>query len=358
MTNIREVVAADYADWDCFVAQHPSGGVFQLSSMIRIYESVPSLLPIALAAYDDCGRIMGGVVGCIFTEKEGLLAPLARRAIIMGGALLSPTDPGVTLAALMCAFERASLRRPLYSEVWLLAERSAPDIWSALGYTWIPHLNFMIDLSAGRDVLWDGLSASRRKDIRRSERQGVLIDVASTWAEHREFHRLVCDNYRRLGLPAPSVTLFRGAYDILVPQGLACCYVARHKGRMVGGRMVLCYKDLVYDWYAGSASGLRGLYPDEALVWRVLRDHIEAGYRWFNFGGAGHPDVEYGPREFKRRFGGQLVNHGRLRKVHAPARTWLVENGFRYYQTLSALCGRKRARQVSDPMQAEEGDES
>ena len=34
--------------------------------------------------------------------------------------------------------------------------------------------------------------------------------------------------------------------------------------------------------------------------------------------GAGTPDVEYGVRDFKAEFGGEMVEHGRFRKIAKP----------------------------------------
>jgi lipid II:glycine glycyltransferase (peptidoglycan interpeptide bridge formation enzyme) len=52
----------------------------------------------------------------------------------------------------------------------------------------------------------------------------------------------------------------------------------------------------------------------------------ESGYRLLDFGGAGLPEEEYGPREFKRRFGGRLVNLGRYTIVHKPKMLKLIQN--------------------------------
>ena len=38
---------------------------------------------------------------------------------------------------------------------------------------------------------------------------------------------------------------------------------------------------------------------------------VEKGYRVYDFGGAGKPNEEYGVREFKAKFGGNLVCYGR-----------------------------------------------
>jgi hypothetical protein len=340
MIRVQSVIAEKFEEWDRFVAAHPDGSVFHLSAMIRLCERLPYLAPVALAASDDSGAIVGGILGVVSTEKPGVLSFLSTRAIIHGGPLLPSARRHETLRVLMEAFDLRANRDALFCEVWLTNEGTDDDIWFSLGYAWVPHLNFMIDLAKGEDELWRQLSASRRKSIRRSARMGVAVQTATTWEECEQLHHIIVQNYQRLGIPIYPLSFFREVFDVLVPRDLARCFLARQGEQILGGRIVLYYKDLVYDWYAGSIEDARGLYPDEALVWEILKQHTAAGYRWFDFGGAGHPSVEYGPREFKRRFGGELVNYGRLRKTYAPARVWLLKHGFRYYKVISALAAR------------------
>jgi lipid II:glycine glycyltransferase (peptidoglycan interpeptide bridge formation enzyme) len=99
-------------------------------------------------------------------------------------------------------------------------------------------------------------------------------------------------------------------------------------GNAVGTRITLNYKDMVYDWYAGSKAEVD--YVDEALVWHVLKENA-GKYKVFDFGGAGHPDKPYGVREFKRRFGGEMVNFGRYEKVHSKLKYGMVNVGFSLY---------------------------
>ena len=58
--------------------------------------------------------------------------------------------------------------------------------------------------------------------------------------------------------------------------------------------------------------------PTELLTWHVFAWSARNGYRLYDFGGAGKPDEEYGVRDFKAKFGGELVSYGRNVCVHAP----------------------------------------
>ena len=74
--------------------------------------------------------------------------------------------------------------------------------------------------------------------------------------------------------------------------------------------------------------------PDLPLVWHALELGNRSGYRLFDFGGAGRPDEAYGVRDFKAKFGGELVNYGRNVRVHAPLRMQLSRMGYQLVRSL------------------------
>ena len=69
-------------------------------------------------------------------------------------------------------------------------------------------------------------------------------------------------------------------------------------------------------------------------MWRVLEQGNLDGFKTYDFGGAGRPDEEYGLRDFKAKFGGQLVSYGRNIKVHSPNLLRLSEAGYGIYRSL------------------------
>jgi len=85
---------------------------------------------------------------------------------------------------------------------------------------------------------------------------------------------------------------------------------------MIGFRAVLCYKDLIYDWYAGSSDNNLDKYPNDFLPWKIMEWGHNNGYRIFDFGGAGKPGVPHGVRDYKLKFGGKLVEFGRFENIH------------------------------------------
>ena len=61
---------------------------------------------------------------------------------------------------------------------------------------------------------------------------------------------------------------------------------------------------------------------------------IETGCHTFDFGGAGKPGVSYGVKDYKLKFGGELVNFGRFRKIYKPGIYNLASRGFKFWQKI------------------------
>src|SRR5438876_1193842 len=131
-------------------------------------------------------------------------------------------------------------------------------------------------------------------------------------------HGLVQESYSRAGLPAPDLTLFEAAYDILGSCGGWLGLVVCEGKTPIAARAVLVSNGVLHDWYAGSSDRGRNLHADEWLVWEILKRGIAESRRMFDFGGAGGLEETYGPGEFKRRFGGHEVRPGRMIAVHRP----------------------------------------
>lgn len=67
----------------------------------------------------------------------------------------------------------------------------------------------------------------------------------------------------------------------------------------------------------------------------MLQWGIQHDLSVFDFGGAGHPDETYNVRDFKSRFHGRLVNHGRFIKVYSRPRYHLARAAYTLVRRLA-----------------------
>jgi serine/alanine adding enzyme len=111
-------------------------------------------------------------------------------------------------------------------------------------------------------------------------------------------------------------------------------FLAMSEGKIIGTMYVLCFKDVMYDWYAGSFKAYYNKYPNDLIPWEAFLWGKMNGYKYFDFGGAGKPDIPYGVRDYKLKFGGELVNYGRFEKIHKPFLMELGKLGLKTYKKL------------------------
>ena len=101
------------------------------------------------------------------------------------------------------------------------------------------------------------------------------------------------------------------------------------EGKPVAVSVELLYKDVIYGWYNGMDRAYSSYSPNELIMWHILRWGAENNYRLYDFGGAGKPDEDYGVRDFKAKFGGDLVNYGRNKYIASPSLYKFTEFGYK-----------------------------
>jgi hypothetical protein len=247
----------------------------------------------------------------------GPASPFASRSVWHAEPICNDDEEGVAgLAALIRRHDRWMKSRSLFSEVRPLGapgrEREALE---SCGYEYKDYLNYVVDLDRDVASLWQGVGKSCRQKIGRSERRGVVVEDATSHGGIDEMYRQVAVSYGRSRVPLADISLFRAALAQL-PAGVVQVRIARYEGHPVASGIALVFKRRVYAWYGGT-SRLQGVSPFDCLTWEELRWGCENGQRIYDFGGAGWPGEEYGPREFKAKFGGQLVRYGRYHKVYS-----------------------------------------
>jgi lipid II:glycine glycyltransferase (peptidoglycan interpeptide bridge formation enzyme) len=80
----------------------------------------------------------------------------------------------------------------------------------------------------------------------------------------------------------------------------------------IAGFVPLLFEGKITEYYTGSLREFSRFYANELAVWKLLEWGSNNNYSLFDFLGAGNPKKEYGVRDFKSRFGGEMVNYGRF----------------------------------------------
>jgi len=334
--SVKTTSSLDTKKWSDFVYNHPYGNIFQTPEMAEVYKRTRNYEPILLAVVDDTDEIIALLQAVVIKEKGGIFEAFSSRSIIQGGPLLPLfiENEGIkVLKILIEYYDEIAQKKALYTQIrnmWDTSEISG--ILSSMGYEYKEHLNFLIDLNRPEEEIWKNIHKSRRKGINRAAKKGVFIEELRDKSLIPIFYDIIKETYKNANIPLADISLFESAFELLVPKHMAKFYMAKYKDIYIGARAVLCYRGLIYDWYAGALSDYLSLYVNEALVWYILKEGANSEYHTFDFGGAGSPYKEYGVREFKRRFGGKMVNYGRYTKIYSPLKMKIARVGFGLYR--------------------------
>lgn len=334
MKNYLITTDIDEVKWDNFVDQHPLGNIFQTSSMYRVFKNTRGYAPYRFwCIHEKTQEVLGILQGVILSEKQGILGQLSSRAIIQGGPLLANKALPNVAKDLIGKFDQEIKTKAVWSEIRNLADNK-PITDSIKSYKLEDHLNFLINLTQSEEEMWTKVRPTRRKNIRSGQKQNRLI-IASNLSQVNLLYDLIDETYDRVKLPLTHKSLFLAAWKELSPKGMAKIFLAKSGQAYTGGRLILIYKNTLYDWYAGTKTDQIGKHPNDFLIWKILQWGRTNGYKTFDFGGAGKPNVPYGPRDFKRQFGGELVNFGWMIKIYSPWKYHLAHWGLSVYQWVS-----------------------
>ena len=325
MSEFR-ITTPEKGEWNDFV-KACNGSIFQLYEMKEVYDRTKNYRSLLLAVKGS-NEIKAGMLAELRDEKPGFLG-FATRAVVEGGPLYSEKE---ALKALIREYDKLVKGKAVFSQFFNLHEMSdANHALAEEGYSFEDELNYLISLEKSEGELFSGIHKSRRKNIKKAE--GKVNIVKMEKEQLPVFYNLVKATLDRARVPVADISLYESAFEILKPKGMAHFYLAEYDREFIGARAVLDCNGVIYDWAAGASEKHLDLFPNDILVWHILKSN--AGKRkYFDFQGAGKPGSNYGPGEFKRRFGGKEVNYGRFKKIISPVKNKVTMAGFKIYQKI------------------------
>jgi serine/alanine adding enzyme len=334
---LRIVRFLDEDQWRHFVESQPTSNIFHTLEMLQVFARAKRHRPTLWAATDNDGEVLALLLPMQITLMDGLLRRLTTRAVVYGSVLYDPSPAGEeALATLLRTYAQDADREVLFTELRNLSDLSAVQpMLNDCGFVYEDHLNYLIDLDRPVEEVVQDIGVRTRKHIRRGlTKQKVVVEEVTERGQIGVCYDLLRKSYAGARVPLADRSLFEAAFDVLYPRGMVKFLLARVGDAYVAASVELLYKDVIYGWYGGVDRAYTGYTPSELLIWHIFKWGVENGYRLYDFGGAGKPDREYGVRDFKAKFGGELVCHGRNICVHAPGLLHLSRWGYAAYRWL------------------------
>jgi hypothetical protein len=227
----------------------------------------------------------------------------------MGFNLADGVSRRLALEALIpFAFEDLGCAHLEVSDRWMRADDVA-----GLSVNCDPVHTFALDLRADDPTLLAGMNEMCRRNIRKAERNGVVIDAdAEPEGFAADYHAQLVDVFAKQGLTPPyPVERVQSLIDRVHPSGRLQLLRARAPdGTSIGTAIIVGAGSAAYFWGGASWREYQHLRPNEPIMWQAFRTWRDRGAIEFDMGGGG---------EYKRKFGVEdlAVPHIRVSRLAA-----------------------------------------
>ncbi len=324
--------------WQRFLQKHPHSNIFQSPEMFQVFDRGKGYRPALWAAVSAGGEALALLLTVEVTLLPGPFRLFTTRSIAYGSVLYELSRQGEeALDILLRAYRRDGAGGALFTELRNLSDLSAVQpVLAAQDFVYEDHLNYLIDLQRAPEEILQGIGKRARKQIRRGLRRAeVRIETVTTPQQVDICYEILRQTYANAQVPLSDISLFQAAFEALHPKNMIRLILAKIGDAYVGASVELLFRDIVYGWYGGVDRAYSKYTPNELIIWDILKWGAENDYRVYDFGGAGKPDEAYGVRDFKAKFGGELVNYGRNICVHSPVLLRLSAWGYKIYRRLA-----------------------
>lgn len=301
--------------WKDFINLNPYGSPFQTAEYFNFYNSVPGQSAIAIAIFKN-DQITA--LSVVTLQKEcGIKSYFSKRAIIYGGPLVVDDGNGTSLNILLSEINKIIKGKAIYAETrnFFNYERYIP-LFKNAGWLYQPYLNYQLYFNNSEDI-WNKFNTNRKRQIKKALKCGVISREAQSKEEVEAYYFVLKNLYKkRIRKPLPGKKFFIELFN----RQLAKIFLIHYKNRIIGGIVCPVFsKKAIYEFYVcGLDQEYKEASPSVMATYAAIEYACLNGINYFDFMGAGKPDDNYGVRDFKSKFGGNIVEFGRFIKILEP----------------------------------------
>jgi len=315
---VTDPAKIDFNDLERFVSKQTTGNFFQSGNYYNYSKSLSNSEAILVCILDEEDRIFGSVICVINYLVPAIKLPLLTRAIVVGGPVISDVaeNKKAAMDVILAHLIREVSKRSVYLEFRNLNDYTRyKQVFEKHNLRYVDHLNYINDCT-DKELAFQKVSKSKQVQIRKSLKAGAEISTATTIEEVKQVYELLLDLYKtRVKKPLPKWEFFEKFFRQGDKTGVYI--IVKYNGQVIAGAMCPVFADkAVYEWYVvGKDRVIKNVYPSVLVTWAAIEYAIKNNYERFDFMGAGKPTIDYGVREFKAQFGGELVCYGRWSRI-------------------------------------------
>lgn len=323
-----------------FIQTHPHATIFQSPAYFHFYLTQPRFRPVYMISWNAAGNVDAILLAVVISESNGILRYFSSRCVIHGGPLIV-NDRSDLLDGMLRQLNTTVKRTAIFTQFrnfrqW---DDDAQTVFKNHGFLLRDRLNLIVSLSNEANVL-RGFSESRRRQLKKAFQAGVTVRQANNLAEVQTLYSMLHQLYRnKVRKPLPNFTFFEAFFNQMVPAGNGIILLVFANETMIGGIVSpITPRHTISELYVcGLDKAFPSHHPSVVATWAAMDYGLKNGINSFDFMGLGKPGVNYGVRDFKIRFGGTQVNHGRYARRNNKILYGIAEFGYNILRTLKKI---------------------
>ncbi len=278
------------AGWDELVCRL-DGTIYHSSFWAKYVTRDGGGRPLFAVSRGPDGEVRAGGVAIYRQSRKLLVSRIFRTLTLPAHPFTAPS--GASAAGdFMDSIER--LARELgSSRIELESNMSGGSAFvpSARGFTEIPRIEFVADLTRDTDAIWKSLPKDHRERIRALKRKGVVAEEGGTLEDLRGLRaarEATRDRRERQGqgysLPQDD-EFYEEIYTYLIQRGAGRLFIARQDKETVAALFFASFNGKVNSVYSGSTPAGYKVGAQSGLFWTAVEVLKAEGFRELNRGG-------------------------------------------------------------------------
>ena len=268
--NVRELTAAQSAQWDTFVESCPGGTFFHLAGWKQVIEQAFRHRSHYLFA--ESGGEIRGVLPLVHIKSRLFGNALISTPFCVYGGVVS--EDGAACQQLEAAACR--LAEELGVDYLELRNREArhPD-WPTKQL----YVTFRKSIEPDPDANMKAIPRKQRAMVRK----GIKAGLQGEFDESLEnFYSAYSQSVRSLGTPVFSRAYFECLQQVFSDK--CDILTVTHNGELVSSVMNFYFRDEVLPYYGGGTPIARQLKGNDFMYWELMRRSCERGLKIFDYG--------------------------------------------------------------------------
>ncbi|HLV32324.1 MAG TPA: GNAT family N-acetyltransferase [Chitinispirillaceae bacterium] len=134
------------------------------------------------------------------------------------------------------------------------------------------------------DALWKNLSPSKKRNIRKAQKNEIIITFNNEKNALQIYYNLHCLTRKRHGLPPQPVSFFNAIYENIIAKNCGEVTLVYSGNTPVAGAVFLFSGSEAIYKFGASDNNFQPMRINDLLMWEAIRRYTEKGYSSLSFG--------------------------------------------------------------------------